>query len=82
LLHKTSSIVAQLACPEQVYVCLWSHGPAHIHFVVQPVDHELMERMGGHGPRLQVAMFDSEPAPDEAAVSAFAAAARDKFRGA
>ena len=81
LLHQTSSIVARLACPEQVYVCLWSHGPAHIHFVVQPVDRELMERMGVHGPGLQVAMFDSEPAPDEAAVNAFAAAARDKFLG-
>lgn len=62
--------------PEQV----WSHMgavPVHIHFVVQPVTRALMDELGLHGSRLQVAMFDRRelPEPDEA--SSFAARARD-----
>ena len=79
LLRRTSSIVTRLAPSSQVYVCLWSHGPAHIHFVVQPVSDELMARLGAHGPALQVAMFGSEPDPDPVAVMAFADAARLEF---
>ena len=79
LLRTTSAVVTALTNPAQVYVCLWSHSPCHIHFVVQPVDDELMDRVAAHGPKLQVAMFESDPAPDRAAVEAFAVAARAEF---
>ena len=38
-----------------------------------------MERVGTHGPKLQVAMFESDPAPDRDAVETFALAARAEF---
>jgi diadenosine tetraphosphate (Ap4A) HIT family hydrolase len=80
LLRRVAAVVTELASPEQVYVCLWSHAdgePGHIHFVVQPVVRALMTETGSHGPRLQVAMFDRGERPDEAAAAAFAAAARE-----
>jgi diadenosine tetraphosphate (Ap4A) HIT family hydrolase len=55
LLRRASSVVMELARPEQVYVCLWSHGPVHIHFVIQPVDSTVMAEFAAHGPKLQVA---------------------------
>jgi diadenosine tetraphosphate (Ap4A) HIT family hydrolase len=79
LLRRTSSVIGRLAPSSQVYVCLWSHGPAHIHFVVQPVSEDLTSRLGVHGPALQVAMFGSEPGPDPVAVADFADAARPEF---
>ena len=80
LLRRASSIVMQLAQPEQVYVCLWSHGPVHIHFVVQPVSATLMADFAAHGPKLQVAMFESRTPLDEGQVDAFADATRQEFR--
>jgi diadenosine tetraphosphate (Ap4A) HIT family hydrolase len=82
LLQRTASILTELAHPEQVYVCLWSHGPVHIHFVVQPVDAKVMEEFGAHGPKLQVAMFEAGRQPSEHAVDVFADAARQRFAGA
>jgi diadenosine tetraphosphate (Ap4A) HIT family hydrolase len=82
LLQRASSVVTQLARPEQVSVCLWSHGPVHIHFVVQPVDTDLMTEFSAHGPKLQVAMFESGVELDEVLVEAFADAARPLFNGA
>ena len=79
LSRETIAVVSQLANPDQVYVCLWSHGPVHIHFVVQPVDAELMALFGAHGPKLQLTMFNSGSPPDEASVGAFADAARALF---
>src|SRR5688572_29766700 len=60
LLKTTAGVISQLADPDQVYVCLWSHGPVHIHFVVQPVDRALAVRIDARGPRLQADMFDEE----------------------
>jgi diadenosine tetraphosphate (Ap4A) HIT family hydrolase len=83
LLQRVAAVVTELASPEQVYVCLWSHAggePGHIHFVVQPVGRELMAETGDHGPRLQVAMFDRGEPPDEAAAATFAAAARERLK--
>ena len=51
-------------------------GPVHIHFVVQPVDVRLMAKFAAHGPKLQVAMFESRTPLNEAQVDAFADAAR------
>lgn len=79
LLRRTAAVVTELASPEQVYICLWSHAggePGHIHFVVQPVTRELMAALGSYGPHLQVSMFDRGELPDPAAAAAFAARAR------
>jgi len=67
LLHRSSRAATSFADPDQVYVALWSHAggtPVHIHFVVQPVTHAQMAASGLSGPRLQVAMFDRDEAPD------------------
>jgi hypothetical protein len=79
----TSSIAGRLVPAEQVYNCLWSHSggdPVHIHYVVQPVTAELMERHGCHGPALQVAMFAGSELPGAAEVEAVADRARAAFR--
>jgi diadenosine tetraphosphate (Ap4A) HIT family hydrolase len=74
LLRTAASLVTELLEPEQVYVCLWSHAggePGHIHFVVQPVSRELMDRYEVHGPALQVAMFQAGEPLAEDEVEAF-----------
>jgi diadenosine tetraphosphate (Ap4A) HIT family hydrolase len=74
LLHQTAAVVTELAEPDQVYVCLWSHAdrrPGHIHFAVQPVDADDMRRFDAHGPALQVAMFNSGELPPLPQVDAF-----------
>ena len=81
LLRAASAVVTELLRPEQVYVCLWSHageggGPGHIHFVIQPVSRELVERHGAKGPSLQVAVFEAGEALDEAELEAFCDRAR------
>ena len=82
LLQRTAAVVMELASPEQVYVCLWSHAggePGHIHFVVQPATRELMDHHGVYGPELQVAMFARGELPDREAAETFAAGARRLF---
>jgi diadenosine tetraphosphate (Ap4A) HIT family hydrolase len=62
LLRRAAAVVDELVAPEEVYACLWSHAggtPVHIHYVVQPVTRELMDRYSDYGPHLQAAMFDS-----------------------
>lgn len=81
LLRETAAVVAGLTTPDQIYVCLWSHGPAHIHYVVQPVTQTQMDTLGARGPRLQVAMFDGGEAPPVPEIEAFAELARDRFGG-
>ncbi len=81
LLRETSAVVAQLAEPDQVYVCLWSHQggvPVHIHFVVQPVTPE-QRSLHGPGPGLQVAMFEANELPASDEVEVFAESARAAF---
>jgi diadenosine tetraphosphate (Ap4A) HIT family hydrolase len=82
LLQRSAAVLDDLLSPEQVYVCLWSHAvgaPVHIHYVVQPVNREAMERHRAHGPRLQAAMFQSDAPPSVDAVEAFAERARRAF---
>ena len=82
LLHQTAALVTELAEPDQVYVCLWSHAdrrPGHIHFVVQPVDADDMQRFDAHGPALQVAMFTTGELPPLSGVEAFSARAAAWF---
>jgi diadenosine tetraphosphate (Ap4A) HIT family hydrolase len=80
LLHRAATVVSELCNPDQVYICLWSHAgrkPGHIHYVVQPVDQETMDRHDAHGPKLQAAMFDDDDPPDPFSVERFATRARD-----
>jgi diadenosine tetraphosphate (Ap4A) HIT family hydrolase len=80
ILHHAAKVVTELCDPDQVYVALWSHAerrPGHIHYVVQPVDQEAMAKHDAHGPKLQVAMFDTGDIPDPSAVEEFTARARD-----
>ena len=79
LLQRAAAVVDELVRPSQVYVCLWSHQerrPGHIHFVVQPATDALIARYDAHGPSLQTAMFDAREPVAEAAMVAFADAAR------
>ena len=69
---------------DQVYTCLWSHAdrrPGHIHFVVQPVGHELMRRFDAHGPALQLKMFEANEPMDPAAMEAAADLVRFHLAG-
>jgi diadenosine tetraphosphate (Ap4A) HIT family hydrolase len=82
LLGRAATVVDALVEPEQVYVCLWSHAggvPVHIHWVVQPVTRELMDRYGVLGPALQRTMFDERQESPLAEVEVFAERARHTF---
>jgi len=84
LICRCAAVVDRLLAPEQTYVCLWSHAggePVHIHYVIQPVTRQVMDRSGVHGPRLQVEMFARGDVPPEAEVAEFARAARRAFAG-
>ncbi len=82
-LLRTASVVAgELVPAEQVYNCLWSHAggvPVHIHYVVQPVTTDLMERHASHGPVLQVAMFAEGDVPDVDRIEEIGSRARAAF---
>jgi diadenosine tetraphosphate (Ap4A) HIT family hydrolase len=82
LLQRVAQVVQELTEAEQVYVCLWSHAggtATHIHFVVQPVTKEQMEKYGRYGPHLQQAMFAADELLDRNAAVALAAAARERL---
>jgi diadenosine tetraphosphate (Ap4A) HIT family hydrolase len=75
LLRLAAAAVTEVLRPDQVYVNLWSHPsgrPAHIHFVVQSVTSDLVDRLQLSGPKLQAAMFTQavQPAEDEIAAIA------------
>jgi diadenosine tetraphosphate (Ap4A) HIT family hydrolase len=78
LLRDAASVVSELSRPEQVYMCLWSHGPGHIHYVVQPVTRSQTDALGA-GPHLQVALFEAGELPPADEVEAFAERARAAF---
>lgn len=79
VLHQTAAVVGGLTTAPQVYVCLWSHGPAHIHFVVQPEIGTVVELFGTWGPALQAAMFERGDLPERTDVERFASQARRAF---
>lgn len=83
LTRRTASVIDEILGPEQVYVCLWSHGahgPKHLHWVVQPVTSELMHRHGGkRSEELQLAMFEADEYPRQSEVETFCARARQDF---
>lgn len=82
LLRASSSVAEKLVEAAQVYNCLWSHAggiPVHIHYVVQPITAELMDRHGCHGPRLQVTMFAAGDLVDVEVIDDVANRARATF---
>jgi diadenosine tetraphosphate (Ap4A) HIT family hydrolase len=79
MLQRTSSVVGSLTNASQVYVCLWSHGPAHIHFVVQPETDAIVASLGTWGPSLHAAMFKRDQLPARSDVEQFADHARRAF---
>lgn len=84
LLQQVAEVIQRLLTPDQVYVCLWSHGswqPQHLHFVVQPVWQHQRERFTKQGPHLQAAMFASGESPERRAVEAFCEQARRLMQG-
>jgi diadenosine tetraphosphate (Ap4A) HIT family hydrolase len=76
LLRRVGIVVRRLSDAEHAYVCLWSHGPAHIHFVVQPVSQGVVEDAGVQGPALQAAMFQRAEEADNRAIEESAERAR------
>jgi diadenosine tetraphosphate (Ap4A) HIT family hydrolase len=78
LLRRVSAVVKQLTGCQQVYCCLWAHGPVHLHFVVQPIGPDLVGRVG---PALQAAMFEAGDLPPRMAVEEFSARARKALDG-
>jgi ATP adenylyltransferase len=77
MLWAAARVVSELSSPEQVYVNLWSSGPVHIHWVVQPVSAAQSEQT--HGPALQAQMFEDNVAPDPVAAAAYAQRAREAW---
>lgn len=84
VLRLTAAVIELLCRPEQVYVCLWSHGIAerkHLHFVVQPVTTAVRLAHGGlRSEQLQAAMMNAGQAPSAAQVERFCDEARSHFR--
>jgi ATP adenylyltransferase len=84
VLRTTAKVVDELCRPEQVYVCLWSHGESerkHLHFVVQPVTSDLVRSYGGlRSEQLQAMMFRTGTEPPAEQVAAFCAEVRAWFR--
>lgn len=82
LLRRASAVARELVGADQVYNCLWSHAggrPVHIHYVVQPVTREDIERLGAYGPSLQVALFERGDVPAVTEVEQLAERARVLF---
>lgn len=72
----------ELVPADQVYNCLWSHAggrPVHVHYVVQPVTRQDVERLGTYGPSLQVALFEHGRAPAATQIEQLAERARVLF---
>ena len=82
LLRAASMVAGELVAAEQVYNCLWSHSgrvPVHIHYVVQPVTADLMNRHRSHRPVLQMAMFAEGDLPPYDQIEVLASRARAAF---
>jgi diadenosine tetraphosphate (Ap4A) HIT family hydrolase len=72
LLRRVATAVTDLTQADQVYVCLWSHGPVHLHYVVQPVTTDDVAEFGAYGPRMQAEMFARGEPVDPGAANGFA----------
>ena len=79
LLRRAAQVVSELSSPTQVYVTLWSSGPVHIHWVVQPVTPDQEAR--ARGPALQAAMFARGASVDHREAARYAERARAAWPG-
>ena len=81
LLRSTAAAVGELTQASQVYVCLWSHGPVHIHYVVQPALPKTIAELEMYGPWMQAAMFEHGQPLDLDGAASFAERARAWLAG-
>ena len=79
LLRNTATAIGELTAADQVYVCLWSHGPVHIHYVLQPALPDTIAEFGAYDPRMQAAMFARGGAVEAHGAAVFAERARSWF---
>jgi len=77
LLRRAAQVISRLSDPAQVYVSLWSSGPAHIHWVVQPVT--VRQEADSRGPFLQAAMFATDAELDYREAARYAERAREAW---
>jgi hypothetical protein len=84
LLRDTACVVKTLCRPEQIYVCMWSHGRdarRHLHIAIQPVTAEVRARYGGlRSEQLQARMLADGDELDITEVEQFCERARELFR--
>lgn len=79
LLYLVAQTIQTILCPDQVYICQWSHmgwKPGHLHFVVQPSWNRLKEEHRRPGPFLQVDMFKADKKLNRKDVETFSEKAR------
>jgi diadenosine tetraphosphate (Ap4A) HIT family hydrolase len=74
VLWRAAQVVSELSAPAQVYICLWSSGPVHVHWVVQPV--HTRQEAEVRGPFLQAAMFAANQPIDMEQAAQYATRAR------
>lgn len=82
LLQKAASIIRELTCAEQVYICLWSHAGwelQHIHYVLQPIMNSMKITFDKPGPYLQSTMFTEKKFPDREEVETFVEKVKEQF---
>jgi diadenosine tetraphosphate (Ap4A) HIT family hydrolase len=78
-LRLTADVVQRVTSAAQVYACLWSHGPVHIHFVVQPETDRVIAEFGRWGPVLQAEMVTKGCNPSIEEIEEITARARQAF---
>ena len=83
LLRRSAQVIERLCSPEQVYVCLWSHGDGfrrHLRIVIQPVTDDLVQKFdGARSEQLQAQMMALGEDPRLPEVEAFCDRARLAF---
>lgn len=79
LLWRTAAAVHELAEAGQVHVGLWSQGPVHIHYVVQPEPRQADGETTERAPNLQATVFATREPLDHDQAATFAMRAREWF---
>ena len=83
LLRRVATTIHTILKPNQIYVCLWSHGdwkPSHIHFVLQPSWSHQKKEYTNTGPFMQAEMFTANLHSPREEIEAFATKAREVIR--
>jgi diadenosine tetraphosphate (Ap4A) HIT family hydrolase len=79
LLWRTAAAVHELAEAGQVHVAPWSHGPVHIHYVVQPEPLQAVDETTEQGPKLQSTIVGGSEPLDRDQAATFAVRTREWF---